>query len=112
MAEEDGIGVGKRGFVRDTWRGGGIREGGLCGGRRVIPFGPGNFSFSLSLLRKRNGLCVIFCGCVMGFEEEETMGTSVNGDALNDDWTPGSWGDITRGLTCKRVPVFGWCTWL
>jgi hypothetical protein len=63
MAEEDGIGVGNRGFIRDAWRGGGIREGGLRGGRGgVMPFEPGNFSLSLSLSRKRNGLCVTFCG--------------------------------------------------
>jgi hypothetical protein len=82
MAERDGIGAGRRGFIRDTWHGGGIR-GGLRGGRGGMIFGPGSFSLSLPLARKRNGLCVTFCGCAVGFEEEETIGTSINGDALS-----------------------------
>ena len=60
MAEEDGMGVGRRGFIRDAWRGGGISEGGLRGGRGgVMPFEFVPSGFSLS---RRNGLCVTFCG--------------------------------------------------
>jgi hypothetical protein len=96
MAKEDGIGVG-RGLIRDTWHGGVIR-GGLRGGRGgVIPFEPGSFSLSLPLSRKRNGLCITFCGCAVGFEEEETIGTSVNGDMLDGNSPPGSRGGTSEG---------------
>jgi hypothetical protein len=63
----------------------------------VIPLGPGSFSLSLSLSRKRNVLCVAFCGCAVGFEEDDTIGTSVNGDGLDNDWPPSSWRGTSEG---------------
>ena len=97
MAEADRIRAGKRGFIRDAWHGGGIREGDLRGRRGgVIPFGPGSFSLSVFLLRKRNGLCVTFCGGAVGFEGDETIGMSVNGDMLDDDWPA-----VRRGSTSE-----------
>jgi hypothetical protein len=62
-----------------------------------MPFGSGSFSLSLSMLRKRNGLCVTFCGGAVGFEEDETIGMSVNGDTLDDDWPPVRRGDTSKG---------------
>jgi hypothetical protein len=78
----------------------------------MIPFGPGSFSLSVSLLRKRNGLCVTFCGGAVGFEGDETIGMSVNGDMLDDDWPPSSWGRYIRGLMRKRFAVLRWRAWL